>query len=141
MLLLSGVFLVMAGGAAQAEPTPAEQRFALSKELHRIKPVKPQIDRAIDRMAAQIPDPAEQKAFAASIRRALNYKGIEETSMKAMADIFTLEELQAMVAYYSKPEAISAAEKMPEYQKVLGDEMTKMLDRAMMEFRTGRAAN
>ena len=55
-----------------------------------------------------------------------------------MAEIYTLPELEAMVEYYSKPEAKSAAEKQEAYQDKVGPEITKMLDKALMEMRTGR---
>lgn len=114
------------------------RRMELSRELHKIRPVKPQIDRAIDKISQEVP--SEHRApFTATLKRMMNYGALQYFSIKIMAELFTVQELQAMVDYYSKPEAISAADKMMQYQDKLGPEIIKMLDAAMMEMRTGRS--
>ena len=121
---------------AQVSAENAEQRMELSRQLHEIKPIKPRIDKSIDNIARQMKN-TDQRAFAATVKRILNYNAIKTASIKAMADIYTLEELEAMIEYYSKPEAKSAAEKQDEYQERVSPEITKMMDKALMEMRTG----
>lgn len=121
---------------AQVSVETAERRLELSKQLHEIKPIKPRIDHSIDNIANQMKN-TDQRAFAATVKRILNYNSIKTASINAMAEIYTVEELEAMIEYYSKPEAKSAAEKQDEYQQRVSPEITKMMDKALMEMRTG----
>lgn len=134
------VLLISFPAAAQVVGEDAAERLALSKEYHKLRPVKPQVDQAIEVVAKQLPE-VDRKVFTARIKQALNYKAIETFSVEAMAEIFTVDEFKAMISYYSKPEAQSAAEKLPQYQQKMGPEIIKMLDRQLMEMRTGGAGN
>lgn len=124
---------------AQVTGDDAAERLALSQELHKIKPTKPQVDRAIENVARQLTD-SQQRVFAATIKRVLSYPAIEQASINAMADVFTKEELETMLEYHKKPAAQSAAAKQEQYQSQVSPEITRMLDRALMEMRTGGAA-
>ena len=134
--LLSLFVLLPLSVSAQVVGEDAVKRMELSKQLHEIKPIKPRIDRSIDQIASHLKQ-ADQRTFAVTVKRILNYKAIETASIKAMAEIYTVPELEAMIEYYSKPEARSAAEKQDEYQDRLSPEITKMMDQALMEMRTG----
>ncbi len=136
-LILCLSFPAIAQDAEVVTQNDLERRLELSKELHVIKPIKPRIDNSINTIAKQL-KAGDQRTFAATVKRIINYKTIETTSINAMAEVYTTEELAAMVEYYSKPEAVSAAEKQAAYQDKVGPEITKMLDRALMEMRTGR---
>jgi len=134
--LLTLLFCFSLPALAQVTESDAEKRMELSEKLHEIKPIKPRIDRSINTIANQMKQ-SDQRAFAATVKRILNYNAIETASIKAMAEIYTVPELEAMIEYYQKPEAISAAEKQDEYQARVAPEITKMMDKALMEMRTG----
>ncbi len=139
MRLFLILFLLIALPAhAQDGMGDMETRLKLSKEIHDLKPVKPRIDKTIDSISKKLKE-SDQRSFAATVKRILNYKIIETSSINAMAEIYTAAELAAMLEYYKKPEAISAAEKQEEYQEKVSPEITKMLDKALMEMRTGRS--
>lgn len=148
LALLCGAFPVYAQTETVATPTETEKpaddydiRMELSKEYHQLRPVKPVIDSTIEKYA-QISLPSEQqKGFVASIKRMVNYGAIQHFSIKTAADIFTAQELQAMIDYYSSPAARSAEAKMDQYQDKIAPEIIKMLDSALMEMRTGRKGN
>lgn len=114
---------------------PKIQKLALAREMHEYRPASVQIRTALEAVSKRL-SPADAATFRNAIEKTADYKELEERSIEAMADIFTLEELQAMVDYYSKPEAQSASEKFSEYQKSLQPEIVKMLDAAAMEMRT-----
>lgn len=135
--LLALILCLSFPAVAQETPENMDRRLELSKEIHVIKPIKPRIDDSINRIASQL-KAGDQRTFAATVKRIINYQTIETASINAMAEIYTLAELEAMVEYYSKPEAKSAAEKQEAYQDKVGPEITKMLDKALMEMRTGR---
>ena len=130
-------FLVMATPTyVSAQESDAAVRLDLAREYHEYRPVKPQIDRAIENVAANLSEGAREE-FTLAMQRMLNYPAIESLSVEIMADVYTKEELEVMVAYYKQPIAQAAADKAVDYQKRLGPEIVKILDRAMMEIRTG----
>ncbi len=145
-LVLSGPALAAETSAAPATEVPAQdpadldKRIALSKQWHGLMPmsVREQINIAIDEAANQQPE-NEREVFRANMRNILNYQAIEKISVDAMAEIYTAAELQALVDYYSKPEAKSANTKYQAYAARIYPEITRMLDQAMMRARTGGA--
>lgn len=114
-------------------------RLDLSEKMHKIRPARKQIDSAIEQVARNGLSVEEQQAFILSMKRIIDYKALEKASIEAMAETFSAPELKAMVDYYEKPEAQSANEKFPDYQKKIEPIIYQMLDRAMMQVRTGSA--
>jgi hypothetical protein len=139
MRILSALFLlllVMPQVAFAQDTAGLEKRIELAKKMHELRPTRDQVDAAIEQVAASQPA-AEQEPFKIAMRSALNYQAIEKISIDSMAEVYSEAELQAMIDYYSKPEAKSAAAKDPEYAKKVFPEITRMLDQAMMRVRTG----
>ncbi|MGB4107017.1 MAG: hypothetical protein WBK55_04400 [Alphaproteobacteria bacterium] len=128
----------LAAEAPKQDPADLDKRIALSKKWHDLMPVtvREQINMAIDEAANQ-QAANEREVFRANMRNILNYQAIEKISVDAMADIYTAAELQALIDYYSKPEAKSAATKYQFYAARIYPEITRMLDQAMMRARTG----
>lgn len=121
--------------AAQDDATLAK-RVELATKMHEIRPTRDQVNQAIEQIAMTQPE-KEREAFKAAMREILNYRAIEKISIDAMADTFTEPELQAMVDYYSKPEARSASDKDGLYRSKVYPEIIRMLDAAMMRVKTG----
>lgn len=151
-LLLSLVAGLGAGwpAASLASGTPQSQvagdpsgdlalRRELSARMNAIRPAREQIDAAIEQVARSGVPADEQQGFILSLQRIIDYKALEKASVEAMAETFTAAELKAMVEYYDKPEARSASEKFPDYQKKIEPLVYQMLDRAVMQMRTGSA--
>lgn len=155
MRVFLALFLVLgllaAPAIAQEEPAaeqvsekaPAKQvandddrRRALAEQMHKFRPVREQINRAIDQYA-QTQAPNQREAFKTAMRNVLNYRALEKISTDAYAETFTLKELEAMVEYYSKPEARSASDKFDNYAGIVFPEITRMLDKALIRVRTG----
>ena len=136
LYLFLTVLLIGIPTYVSAQEGEAEQRLDLAREYHEYRPVKPQINRAIENVAKGLPEVNRQE-FTLAMQRLLNYPAIESLSVEIMADVYTREELGVMVAYYKQPIAQAAADKAVEYQNKLGPEIVKILDRAMMEIRTG----
>ncbi|MCE7886401.1 MAG: hypothetical protein DYH13_02725 [Alphaproteobacteria bacterium PRO2] len=127
-----------AAEAPKQDPADLDKRIALSKKWHGLMPVsvRDQVNIAIDEAAAMQPE-NQKEIFRANMRNILNYQAIEKISIDAMAEIYTVAELQALVDYYSKPEAKSATAKHQLYAGKVYPEITRMLDQAMMKARTG----
>lgn len=122
--------------AAQKAATDEEQRLDLSRKMHEIQPARTQVMRAIDQVSQQLP-PADRDAFRNAMMGAIDDKKLEDTSIRAMAEIFTVAELERMLSYFSSPEARSISEKMSVYNGRMQPEIMKMIDAAMMAARTG----
>ena len=113
-------------------------RLELAERMHRIRPAREQVDSAIEQVARSGIPPEEQQGFILSMQRIIDYKALEKASVEAMAETFTAPELKAMVEYYEKPEARSASDKFPDYQKKIEPLVYGMLDRAMMKYAPDR---
>ena len=113
------------------------RKVKLVEEMHRINPVKGQVDSAVMRVAKSLPE-AQRKVFLSAMNSTLNYRAIERISVDAMTETYTLKELEAMVEYYSKPEARSASEKITQWAGKVQPEIVRMIDKAMIHARTGQ---
>lgn len=126
--------------APVAEPAaPADTdgaRLALATKMHEIWPVSTRVEDAITVVAESVPE-AEREAFKARMRKAIDQKTLEQESIKAMAQVFTEPELQAMVNFYGSAEGRSVSEKTEDYMVILQPVMVKMLDSALLKMRTG----
>lgn len=127
---------------AQAKAELADEdilakKIALAKQMHQIRPTREQVDSAILRAAQNLP-PAQQSSFITSMTSILNYNAIERISIDAMVETYSLKELEAMVAYYSLPEAISASKKTRFWAGKVQPEIVRMIDKAMIRVRTGQ---
>jgi len=118
-----------------ADPT-YDERIALAKKMHELRPVREQVEQAINQYAQTRPQ-GERESFKSTMRNVFNMRALEKISIDAYAETFTAPELSAMVEYYSKPEAISAGEKFDNYAGIVYPEIVRMLDRAAIRVRTG----
>lgn len=137
-VLLGGLASAIAQGENVSVDETLQQKTELARQMHQFRPVQDQVNGAVDAVARMQP-PADREAFRVAMRRVLNYKAIERVSIDAMVDTYTLEELEAMVEYYSKPEARSASEKFDTYAGKVQPEIVRMIDAAIMRVKTGGA--
>ncbi|MEM7679768.1 MAG: DUF2059 domain-containing protein [Pseudomonadota bacterium] len=114
-----------------------EKRLEIAKQIQEVRPVKDQVDGAIDQYIASRIPLTQQASYRRALEKAVSYKALEKISADAYAETFTEEELRAMLDYYKKPESVSAAKKVPQYTGIVLPEIARMLDRAMMRVRTG----
>lgn len=115
----------------------AAKKLELAKQMHEIRPTRDQVDAAVNRAATMLPQ-YEQRSFVNAMKTMLNYNAIERISIDAMVETYTLKELEAMVAYYSLPEAKSASFKMGAWAQRVQPEIVRMIDKAMIRIRTGQ---
>lgn len=142
-LTLFSIFALSAPVFAQEEPVlePAfEARLELAEKMHDIWPVRPKVEDALNIAAESFPE-IERAGFKARMRKAIKYDQLEEESIEAMAKIYTAEELQAMIDFYGSKEGRAVSAKTGEYMAALRPVMSKMLDGALMEVRTGTSSS
>lgn len=116
--------------------TGFEKRLELARSIQELRPAREQIESAITRYTARMPA-RNREVISSALRGVFNYKALEKISIDAYAEVYSEAELQAMLDYYSKPEAQSAADKTDNYAEIVYPEIIRMLDRAMMQVKTG----
>lgn len=126
--------------APSADEAALQRRLELATEIQELRPAKERIESAIERYTARI-EPAKREVYRSALRNVFNYKALEKISIDAYADIYTEDELKAMLEYYRKPESKTAAEKTGQYADRVYPEIIRMLDRAMMRVKTGGAGD
>lgn len=122
--------------SAYAADDGFEKRVEIAKQIQEVRPVKEQVDGAIEQYLQRI-SPSQRESYRRGLQKAISYKALEKISIDAYAEVFTEEELASMLDYYKKPESISAAKKATQYTSIVLPEIVRMLDRAMMRVKTG----
>lgn len=133
------LFILMCSFQAHAQEGDFTQRLELAKQMLEIRPAKDQLEAAVDAYIAHVMVSAsenDKEVVRAAFMQMMNPRALEKISIDAYAEIFTRKELEAMIAYYSLPEARSASDKQDQLDARLGPEIIRMLDRAVVRFRT-----
>ncbi len=138
LILLITLFLSV---PAMAQETPAAaapdaERLKLAQQMHEIWPIRPRVESALTVIAESMPE-ENRLAFKAQMRKNLQFDLLEQESTKAMASIFTKEELTKMVEFYGSPEGRSISAKTEDYELALQPVLTKMMDKAILDTRLG----
>lgn len=124
------------GPEAEAETPVSKERLALAEKMHEIWPIRVRMERALDGVAENFPE-ERRTEIRATMRRSIQWSVLEDESIKAMADIFTEEELQAMIDFYGSETGRSISAKTGDYEMALRPVLTKMIDKAMLDMRLG----
>lgn len=119
-----------------AEAPIPEANMALAKQMHEIWPIRTRIESAIDAVSERFPED-KQAQVKATIRKSIQYDQVEEESIKAMASTFTEDELKAMVEFYGSEAGRSISAKTQDYELAMRPVIVKMLDKAMLDLKTG----
>lgn len=146
LMIRRGVFFLLVclclahpAAAQESQDKDLQQRRALAEKMLAINPVRDQVRMAIDQyidLRMKFEPVEDQDAFRAALMAVLNYQTLEQISLDTYVQTFTTAELAAMVEYYSKPEAISARKKWPQFDGVVSPQIIKMLDQALIKART-----
>lgn len=120
-----------------ADPGNAKQRLALSRQMHEIRPIKMQVEEVITQMALRYPENRRDE-FISRMMEIFDNQTLTEISVHAMADTFTVPELEKMIEFHGSPEGKAVSKKMPVYQALVEPELIKKIDQALMELRTGK---
>ncbi|PZO86157.1 MAG: hypothetical protein DI626_06770 [Micavibrio aeruginosavorus] len=128
--------LVIASPASAQDQGDQKTRLELAQKMHEIWPVRTRIESALESVSESFPE--ERRAeVKAEMRKAIQFKEVEEESIRAMADTFTAAELQAMIDFYGSETGRSISAKTADYEGALRPVLMRMMDKAMMALRTG----
>jgi hypothetical protein len=120
-----------------AQEDDSAKRLELSGRMHEIWPMRTRMETVIDNVAGNF-EQEQQNKIKASLRKSMDYKQLEEESTKAMAEIFTVQELQAMIDFYGSESGRAISAKTADYEIALRPIMMKIMDKAMLDLRTGQ---
>lgn len=135
--------LLLATPAFAQEEAPAEaalpqSRLELAQKMHQIWPIRTRMETAINSVSEAFPE--EKRAeIKAALRKNIQYDQLEEASIKAMAETYTDEELEKMIEFYGSETGRSISAKTGDYEVALRPIIVKMIDRAMLDIKTGGA--
>lgn len=138
-LFLTVCLLSLLALPAGAQDDDKAQRLEMAKKLNMVNPVSRQIEASVKRVGESW-GLSEKEKFQREMMAKIDMASVEKASMEALADTFTLAELQVMIDYYSKPETAKIIEKMPVYQGLVQPGIAREIDRALMALRTGYEA-
>ena len=138
--LFLGIFvLYIFAHPAYAQEDDFPQRLELAEKMLEIRPAKQQLEIAVnaylDRAMADASE-NDKEIVRSALLKIMNPKALEKITVDSYAEIFTLKELEAMVAYYRLPEARSASDKQGQINARIAPEIVRMLDQALTKFRT-----
>lgn len=140
LLILALVLLstpAVAQEGAVTEPV-SDKRIELAEKMHEIWPIRTRMETAIDSVAEGFPAD-KQAQIKAAMRKSVQFDQLEEASIKAMAETYNEEELTAMIDFYGSETGRSISAKTADYEFALRPIMVKMIDKAMLDLRTGTA--
>lgn len=122
--------------AMAIEPSTEGERLELSKEMHKIWPIRQKVEGALDAVSERIKEENRLK-FKAGMRQAIDFEKLEEASIQAMADIYSVAELNKMIEFYGSKEGRSISVKTGDYENALQPLMIKMVDKALLDAKMG----
>lgn len=122
---------------AATETSVTAEQLALAEKMHEIWPTRMRIESAIANAAESFPE-AKRAEVKAALRKNIQFDQVEEESIKAMAETFSAEELQAMIDFYGSENGRSISAKTGDYERALRPSLIKMMDKAMLDLKTGK---
>lgn len=115
------------------------ERMELARKINQVLPPARQLEQSLTQIAGQW-GLQEKDKFRNEMMAEIDVAGIEKKAVDTMAELFTKDELELMLTYYSSPLQAKIAEKMPIYQGLIQPFISKEMDRALMKLRTGYEA-
>ena len=123
---LSVAVLSMPAMAQEESSADLAKKIDLAKQYSQVVPVQDEVNTAIENLVLQVPKD-DRVLFKSILERTIKVPQLQKTSEMALADIFSEQELQALVTFYSSPEGMAVREKMPEYQQRLKPVLEQMI--------------
>jgi hypothetical protein len=127
------VVLSLGFGAKADETQTLAQKLTLAQKYADLMPVDEQIVSTIDALAVQIPLD-QRTVFRSIMERTIKVDRLESVSQMALVEIFSVEELEALVGFYSTKEGQSVNRKMTDYQEAIRPVLEQMVRESVQLF-------
>tara|TARA_R110002124_G_scaffold64985_2_gene177857 strand:- start:676295 stop:676708 length:414 start_codon:yes stop_codon:yes gene_type:complete len=122
-------------GQADAQSDLNKKRLA-AQEFFEVKPVSDMATQAIVSIALSKPA-EEQDLFMRQMRVHMDYAALEAAMTDALVDVYSYEEIQAMVDFYGSDLGKSIGAKQSQFEKAVSPILQKMLDKAFVDANYG----
>lgn len=124
--------------AEATKPDDAKERLSLAKDLHDIRHIRDAIHADIENYAQQIPE-GDREDFMRYVALKINFDALEQLSITYTAEIYTVPEIKAMIAYYGSPDGQSAEAKGVLYGPKIAKDVQKEIDAAILSVKLGES--
>lgn len=119
--------------AQDQNTTDLAKKLELAKQYSDSVPVAEEVNKSIEQLIVQVP--VDQRVLLKStLQRHIKVDQLKSVSEMALADVFTVKELEALAAFYATPEGKAIKEKMPAYQARLEPVLNQMIRDAVESF-------
>lgn len=115
-LLLTSVLVLGLVSPIAAQENDLATKMELAQEYSKLVPIGAEVDKTIEQLALQVPV-AQRVLFKTILKQNIKVDRLKASSEMALTEIFTVEELQALNAFYSTSVGQKIKDKMPEYQE------------------------
>lgn len=139
----SALMLVPVVAMAQEEGAPvvfegatSAEHLELARKMQDIWPIRTRIEAAIEAVSGNFP-PEKQAEAKAIIRKSIKFDQLEEESVQALASTYTGDELRAMIDFYGSETGRAISIKTADYEAAIRPSLVKMMDKAMLDIKTG----
>lgn len=134
IFLLSVLTIGLISLPAMAQDTSdTAAKMDLAKKYSTLAPLQDAINKSIEELVLQVPMD-NRVLLKSTLERNIKIDQLESVSEMAMVDVFTLNELEALVAFYETPEGRAIKDKMPLYQSRLEPIITQMIRDAVESY-------
>jgi hypothetical protein len=116
---------------AESQDFDKAERVKLSKDLHDLRKTRDRINNMISSVADAVP-PADKEDFQRYVQLKIDYDALEQKSIAYAADIYTIPELKAMIAYFGSPDGQAAEAKGEAFTNKIAPDIIKEIDAAIM---------
>lgn len=114
MLLVLGMFILGLSACHHRAADTQENRLKAAREYQQVSPLKVTLDDAVNDLAKQFA-PDKRSDFIRFMRMHIEIGAIQQKEVEAMADHFTVREIQALTRFYGSPEGRSINKKYGDY--------------------------
>lgn len=132
-VLLAVAVLAFSAGMVFAGPAENDQaeRIKLSKDLHDIRNIRERINATIQDAANAVP-PEDKEDFQKYVQLKVDYDALEVKSIQYAADVYTVPELKAMIAYFGSADGQSAEAKGQIFADKISKDIIAQVDAAIL---------
>lgn len=131
LILGLSLLICVSANDAYAKQEVTEEKLDIARKILDIAPASEQLDIALKELEKRVPS-NKRAQFRKIIRDSVNVDRLSAASLLSMAEIFTKDELEAMLAYQSSKEGKAIQKKLPQYQAELKPVIEAMLREAMV---------
>lgn len=138
MALLAAVYVIYYAAPAAYAQNKQDDKQSLAERYYDLNPSWKTISRAIRARAQSAEFNARQRlVFITAMEKLINKPAVKNAAIPVIADLFSEEELRALISFYENPHIQSSLAKQETFDRKLAPFVTKIMDEAYLKYKTG----